>query len=599
MLSFKNLSIGYGSKVLIDNTSLQLYVGQKVGLVGQNGCGKTTLFSLILGEIQPEQGDYSLSNNVHIAHVEQEISNVDQHLVEYVLNAHPLIINEQTDLPEYYRLEPNACELLTNLGFSQDELYLPLHNFSGGWQMRANLAKALFVPSDLLLLDEPTNHLDIETVMWLEDWLAKYRGLTIIISHDREFLDNVTTHTLHISQKALTLYSGNYSTFERTLAEHIALTQQAQAKNIAKVKHLQSFVDRFKAKASKAKQAQSRVKMIEKIQISKSIPKDIEYSINFLEPEFSVDKLISISDAEIGYPAKTLLEHAKLDLFQSSRIGLLGRNGIGKSTLIKTLIDGGTLISGEREAHNKIKIGYFAQHTVDQLDGIDTPLSLFAREHPGKREQELRSYLGNYGFSGDKVKETIKNFSGGEKARLTIANIIYHRPNIIFLDEPTNHLDMQMREELAESIQDFSGAVVIVSHDKFLLQSVVDEFYLIDNHKLAPFTGDLDDYHKFLLTKEIADKPQRKKNGKATEATKPKIVNAEHLTSEIKKLEKQISDHTIKNAILEEKIKNLDLNLSDYTSKLTSLSDEYNANKTLIDELESKWLEINNTIDTQ
>ena len=535
MLSFKNLSIGYGSKVLIDNANLQLYVGQKVGLVGQNGCGKTTLFSLILGEIWPEQGDYSLSNNVHIAHVEQEISNVDLPLVEYVLNAHPLIINEQTDLPEYYRLEPNACELLINLGFSQDELYLPLHNFSGGWQMRANLAKALFVPSDLLLLDEPTNHLDIETVMWLEDWLARYRGLAIIISHDREFLDNVTTHTLHISGKALTLYTGNYSIFERTLAEHIALTQQVIAKNLAKVKHLQSFVDRFKAKASKAKQAQSRVKMIEKIQIAKSIPKDIEYSINFLEPEFSIDKLISISDAVIGYPAKTLVEHAKLDLFQSSRIGLLGRNGIGKSTLIKTLIDGSTLISGEREAHSKIKIGYFAQHTVDQLDGIDTPLALFTREHPGRREQELRGYLGNYGFSGDKVKETIKNFSGGEKARLTIANIIYHRPNIIFLDEPTNHLDMQMREELAESIQDFNGAVVIVSHDKFLLQSVVDAFYLINDHKLAPFTGDLDDYHKFLLTKEEANKPQRKKGGKSTEP-KPQTTNLVQLTAEIKKL---------------------------------------------------------------
>lgn len=497
MLSFKNLRLAYGSKVLFQNANLQLYNGQRVGLVGQNGSGKTSLFKLILGQNHPDQGDFSLNQNSFIAYVEQEIDDSSVLLTEYVLNVHPLIIDDHTDLPEYYKLRPRAEKLLINLGFEQEELYLPLNHFSGGWQMRANLAKALFVPSDLLLLDEPTNHLDVETVIWLEDWLKRYSGLVIIISHDREFLDSVTSHTLSLSKQNLTLYVGNYSLFERTRAEQLMQQHQVQAKNLAKVQHLQKFVDRFSA-GTKAKQAQSRVKMIEKIQIAKNIPKDIEYDIEFLEPEYKVDKLISISNATIGYPNKILINKAKVDIFQNSRIGLLGRNGVGKSTLIRAFIDGTTLHNGIREINPKVKIGYFAQHTVDGISMVDSPLSLFSREHKNKREQELRSYLGSYGFFGDKVHESIKNFSGGEKARLTIANIILHRPNIIFLDEPTNHLDMQMREELASSIQDFNGAVVIVSHDKFLLQSVVDEFYLIYNQQLNPFHGDLEEYHQFL-----------------------------------------------------------------------------------------------------
>lgn len=596
MLNIKNLQLAYGSNILLKNASVQLYKGQTVGLIGQNGTGKTSLFKLILGKLAPEAGDYSLTNNSLIAYVEQEIHAQDELLVDYVLSVHPLIIHDHTDLPEYYQLRPNAEKLLMNLGFEIDELYLPIKEFSGGWQMRANLAKALFIPSDLLLLDEPTNHLDIETVMWLEDWLKLYRGLAIIISHDREFLDNVTTHTLAVSGKMLTLYTGNYSTFENTRYQQIREQEQMNAKAAAKRAHLQKFVDRFSA-GTKAKQAQSRVKMMEKLQVAAAIPKDVEFSIQFLEPEYSVNKLVGIHEANVGYPDKLLINQAKLDIFQESKIGLLGKNGVGKSTFIKALIDKSTLLNGTIEINNKIKIGYFAQNTVDQLDGDDTPLSFLSRLHKEKKEQELRSFLGGYGFFGDKVKEKIGNFSGGEKARLTIASIILDRPNILFLDEPTNHLDMQMREELANSIQDFNGAVIIVSHDKFLLQSIVDEFYLIDNHQLNLFTGDLDDYHEFLLTKDTTTKP--KGAPKAT-ASKPVVVakNPLKIKADIQKAEEHIGRVNSKITELEKLIGSLDMSLNNNSQQLDKLTKEYNTAKDKLAKYENEWLELQNKLES-
>lgn len=587
MLSIKNLKMAFGNKVLFENANIQLYKGQRVGLVGQNGAGKTSLFKMMLGKIHQDSGDFSLSNNILIGYVEQEIDDQTQLLVEYVLSVHPLIVGDHTDIPEYYSLRPNAEKLLINLGFKQEELYLPINNFSGGWQMRANLAKALIIPSDLLLLDEPTNHLDVETVIWLEDWLKKYSGLAVIISHDREFLDNVTTHTLSISNKRLTLYTGSYSTYENTKYLQLQQQQQLIIKNQDKIAHLQHFVDRFKAKASLAKQAQSKMKMIEKLKVTESLPKDIEFSISFLEPEYEVDKLIGVDSATFGYPGKTLLKDVKLDVFKEGRIGLLGRNGIGKSTFIRGMIDASTLIGGVVQIDSKLKVGYFAQNTVDQLDLRDTPLSFFVREHKGKKEGELRSYLGRYGFSGDKINEKIGLFSGGEKARLTIANIIYHRPNILFLDEPTNHLDMQMREELAESLQDFSGGVIIVSHDKFLLQSVVDEFYLIKNQHLEKFDGDLEDYHKVLLT-ETAEQSKTAKNSKlTTKSNKPVVRNVLKVKSEITKTEdaiKRCNDKIIKLDSEIDSVKN--------NAKVNELINEREKNKNKVAELEIKWLEL-------
>lgn len=512
MLAIKNLTLAYGPRKLIENANLQLYKNQTVGLVGQNGTGKTSLFKLILGLNHADEGECNLPAGTLISYIEQEIADVNQSLVEYVLNAHHIYKEQHTDLPQYYQLQPNAEKLLVNLGFRNEDLNRPLSEFSGGWQMRVNLAKALFCPSDLLLLDEPTNHLDIETVVWLESWLKNYQGLAIIISHDREFLDNVTGYTVHIANQKLTLYNGNYSTFERTRAEQIELEQKSAAKTQARIDHLQSFVDRFKAKATKAKQAQSRMKMIEKLRFSAAVNTERNYSINFLAPDYSSDLLLTIIDGKVGYPDKLLIDKVNLQIFTNDRIGLLGRNGKGKTSLIKSIIDGNSLLAGTVEMNSKIRIGYFAQQTIEVLQDSDTPFSIIHNTNKNMREQEIYNYLGRFGFSAEISKTSVARFSGGEKARLILASIILTKPNILFLDEPTNHLDMQMREELAASLQEFDGAVILVSHDKFLLQSVADDFYLIENHQLKRFDGSLDDYEEYLLTKEntvqAANKPK-------------------------------------------------------------------------------------------
>lgn len=589
MLNIKNLKLAFGPRILLNNATVQMYKGQRVGLIGQNGAGKTTLFKLILGKMHPESGDCNLAQGSLIAYVEQEIADASIALVDYVLSIHPLVLEDATYLPEYYQLRPSAEKLLINLGFAQDELYQPLASFSGGWQMRVNLAKALFIPSDLLLLDEPTNHLDLETVIWLEDWLKTYPGLAIIISHDREFLDNVTTHTLALSQQNLMLYTGSYSTFENTRYQQLQQQQQIMAKNDAKRAHLASFVERFRAKASKAKQAQSRIKMLEKLEVSQALPKDIEFSIDFLEPEYQVDKLLGLNHCEIGYPGKTLIKDVKLDIFQSSRIGLLGKNGIGKSTFIKALMDQSTLIDGELHLDNKIKIGYFAQHTVDQLELDDTPLSFISRQHKNKKEQEVRTYLGKYGFKGDKVLDKIGTFSGGEKARLTVASIILQRPNILFLDEPTNHLDMQMREELANSIQDFNGSVIIVSHDKFLLQSVVDEFYLIHDHKLTPFSGNLDDYHDWLFKQTALENKNKASKTTNNEKVKPKS-NPLKIKDNIDKTEVQIE--RINQKLIDFAHASVKLTSPQDTAKLQELTEQNHKDRAKLAELEEKWVEL-------
>lgn len=500
MLTIKNLTLAYGPKILIEDTSVQLYKGQITGLVGQNGTGKTSLFKLILGINQAESGDCELPSDTLISYIEQEIENVSQELIEYVLMAHAIYAEEHTYLPEYYQLRPNAEKLLMNLGFKLEELTKPLREFSGGWQMRANLAKALFCPSDLLLLDEPTNHLDIETVLWLETWLKRYRGLALLISHDREFLDNVTNNTLHIANKTLTLYGGNYSTFERTHAEQEMQQQKNAARTQAKIAHLQSFVDRFKAKASKAKQAQSRMKMIDKLQYSPTISSNRSYSIEFFSPEYTSDNLLTLSGATIGYGDNILIDQVGLQIFANDRIGLLGKNGKGKTSLIKAIIEQSSLLNGVIEMNPKIKIGYFAQQTIDMLNINDTPYSLISSTDKRLNQQEIFNFLGRFGFDAEASRKNVEKFSGGEKARLILASIILTKPNILFLDEPTNHLDMTMREQLAISLQDFEGAVILVSHDKFLLQSVVEDFYLIEDQRLKLFKGSLDDYQSHLLS---------------------------------------------------------------------------------------------------
>lgn len=590
MLQLKNLTLAHGPKTLINDANIQLYKGQQVGLVGKNGCGKTSLFKLMLGVNHAEKGDFILPNNTLISYIEQEITAVEQPIIEYVLMANRIYAEEHTDLPEYYQLRPNAEKLLVNLGFQNHELEKPLKEFSGGWQMRANLAKALFCPSDLLLLDEPTNHLDIETVMWLETWLKRYQGLAVIISHDREFLDNVTTHTLHIINQQATLYTGNYTTFERTRAEQLIQQQKNEERTKAKIDHLQSFVDRFKAKASKAKQAQSRMKMIEKLQYSPTMFSDHNYSIEFFEPETNPNLLVSIIDAKIGYADKTLINNVGLQIFANDRIGLLGKNGRGKTSLIKAIIDNSSLLSGEVDMNQKIKIGYFAQQTIDQLDDNETPFHLISAVNKRMTHQEIYNYLGRFGFASDISRNSVANFSGGEKARLILASIILTKPNILFLDEPTNHLDMTMREELATALQDFSGAVILVSHDKFLLQSVVDDFYLVDKQKLSHFTGSLDDYHDYLLQEETAVNKKPTKNDASQDAA-TNFKQATQLRNKFAQCEKEITKTNDKIATF-----NNDIATATDGGKIEQLTRNRDKLQDKLATLEEEWLELSEQI---
>lgn len=588
MLNIKNLSLAYGPKVLIEEANLQLYKGQITGLVGQNGTGKTSFFKLVLGQNQPESGDCELPADTLISYIEQEIENVNQELIEYVLMAHNIYAEDHTDLPEYYQLRPNAEKLLMNLGFKLEELTQPLQSFSGGWQMRANLAKALFCPSDLLLLDEPTNHLDIETVLWLETWLKRYQGLALIISHDREFLDNVTNQTVHVANKQLTLYGGNYSTFERTRAEQEMQQQKNAARTQAKIAHLQSFVDRFKAKASKAKQAQSRMKMIDKLQYSPTLNSNRSYSIEFYSPEYSSDHLLSLIDAKIGYPDKTLIEKVKLQIFAKDRIGLLGKNGKGKTSLIKAIIEQTSLLAGEVEMNPKIKIGYFAQQTIDMLNTNDTPFSLISSTDKRLNQQEVYNFLGRFGFDAETSKKNVEKFSGGEKARLILASIILTKPNILFLDEPTNHLDMTMREQLAISLQDFEGAVILVSHDKFLLQSVVEDFYLIEDNQLQAFKGSLNDYQDYLLAQDPIENLAKKSAKAKAPAAEDTFKQATKLRHEITQADRAISKLNTQLEKLQQRLEAA--NSANDLNQLLDINAKIDTAKAELSKTEEAWL---------
>lgn len=503
MITFKDIALGYQGKVLLSSSGiLTLYKKQRIGLVGRNGCGKTSLFKLMLKQIELMSGEIEVNYQVHLGYIEQEIYNQDQALLDYLLESHPVYVSEAIDLPEYWSLQPQAEKLLLNLGFKDTDFYRPLLEFSGGWQMRANLAKALFTPSDIILFDEPTNHLDIETIKWFEGWLKSYNGLAVIISHDREFMDDICTHIIAIYNKTVNFYTGNYTNYEKVRAEKEILEQKINAKTKSKIAHLQKFVDKFKAKASKAAQAQSRVKMIEKLQITATINKDRDYNLEFLPIEISSCRLINLNNANIGYKVDNdevlIIKKAKLQIFTEDRIGLLGANGQGKTTLIKALINSETLLTGNLERATKIRIGYFAQNSVDQLRHDDNPSSFLKQNHPDFTDQKIYNYLGKFGFDKDASYKTFDKFSGGEKSRIILLNIILGQPNILILDEPTNHLDLQMREEICMALQDFDGAVIIVSHDKFLLQSVVDQLYIVNNQDLTQFNGNLDDYYEQL-----------------------------------------------------------------------------------------------------
>ncbi len=538
MIQFKQLTLVRGLKTLIQGATLQLHPGHKVGLTGANGAGKSSLFALLRGEMQLEAGDLDMPASWVIAHVAQETPALAMPAIEFVLDGDAELrqieaalaaaeASQQGELIaelhhrlldiEGYAAKARAAELLSGLGFSQANLQQAVATFSGGWRVRLNLARALMCRSDLLLLDEPTNHLDLDAVIWLEGWLQSYRGTLILISHDRDFLDAIVNHIAHIEQQTLTLYRGGYSDFERQRAEKLALQQALFEKQQRKVSHLQSYIDRFRVQATKARQAQSRIKALERMEMISAAHVDSQFNFEFRVPLAAPDPLLVLDEMAVGYQGVALIKDIVLAIRPGERIGLLGRNGAGKTTLIKLLAKELAPLSGKRVEGKDLNIGYFAQHQLEQLRLDESPLQHMMKLDPLTREQEHLNFLGGFDFKGDMARSPCLNFSGGEKSRLALALLIWTRPNLLLLDEPTNHLDLEMRHALTMALQDYQGGVVLVSHDRALLRASCDEFVLVADGQAVPFDGDLEAYSLWLNEQRLKEK----QNVQATLEVKP------------------------------------------------------------------------------
>ncbi|ADO46653.1 ABC transporter ATP-binding protein [[Enterobacter] lignolyticus] len=622
MIVFSSLQIRRGVRVLLDNATATINPGQKVGLVGKNGCGKSTLLSLLKNEIAADAGSFTFPGNWQLAWVNQETPALAQPALEYVidgdreyrqleaeLNAanarndgHAIAtVHGKLDAIDAWTIRSRASSLLHGLGFSNEQLERPVSDFSGGWRMRLNLAQALICRSDLLLLDEPTNHLDLDAVIWLEKWLKSYQGTLILISHDRDFLDPVVGKIIHIEQQTLFEYTGNYSSFEIQRATRLAQQQSMYESQQQKVAHLQSFIDRFKAKASKAKQAQSRIKMLERMEMIAPAHVDNPFHFSFRAPESLPNPLLKMEKVSAGYGERTILDSIKLNLVPGSRIGLLGRNGAGKSTLIKLLAGELQPMHGEIGLAKGIKLGYFAQHQLEYLRADESPLQHLARLAPQELEQKLRDYLGGFGFQGDKVTENTERFSGGEKARLVLALIVWQRPNLLLLDEPTNHLDLDMRQALTEALIDFEGALVVVSHDRHLLRSTTDDLYLVHDGKVEPFDGDLEDYQQWLsdlqkqesqpddAPKDNANSAQARKDQKRREAELR--TQTQPLRKEIARLEKEMEKLHAQLAKAEEKLGDSGLYDVERKAELAECLQQQASAKSGLEECEMAWLD--------
>ncbi|WP_329909772.1 ABC transporter ATP-binding protein [Serratia quinivorans] len=623
MIVFSSLQIRRGTRVLLDNATATVNPGQKVGLVGKNGCGKSTLLSLLKGEMAADGGSYTFPSNWALAWVNQETPALDVPALEYVidgdrefrqLEAELQVANDKNDghaiatlhgkldALDAWTIRSRAASLLHGLGFSNEQLLNPVRAFSGGWRMRLNLAQALVCRSDLLLLDEPTNHLDLDAVIWLERWLKSYPGTLVLISHDRDFLDPIVDKILHIEQETINEYTGNYSSFERQRSTKLAQQQALYQNQQEKVAHLQSYIDRFRAQATKAKQAQSRIKMLERMELIAPAHVDNPFSFSFRQPESLPNPLLRMEKVSAGYGDKVILNSIKLNLVPGSRIGLLGRNGAGKSTLIKMLAGSLEPLSGEIGLAKGIKLGYFAQHQLEFLRADESPLQHLSRIAPRVLEQQLRDYLGGFGFQGDKVTEITERFSGGEKARLVLALIVWQRPNLLLLDEPTNHLDLDMRQALTEALIDFEGALVVVSHDRHLLRSTTDDLYLVHDGQVEVFDGDLDDYQQWLVDlqrqENQQDSPDKENNANSAQARKDqKRREAEFrsqtqpLRKQIAKLEQQMEKLSAELAAVEEKL--ADSALYDISRKadLTLCLQQQSQAKSALEETEMTWLD--------
>ena len=627
MITLSNIQLRRGQKVLLDDAELVVHPGQHIGIIGANGSGKSTLFKLLMGQVTPDAGDLFIPSNWRVAHMAQELANSENSALDFVLDGDPAIRaieraieqaladgdNDRLAL-EYEKMDAangfdahyRAEQLLHGLGFAQSEVNRPVNSFSGGWRIRLNLAQALMSPSDLMLLDEPTNHLDLDATLWLEQWLKSYAGTLLIISHDRDFIDNVVERIVHIDQQKANAYKGNYSMFERVRSERLALQQASFEKQQKRRKEVEDFITRFKAKASKAKQAQSRVKELARMEEIAPAHIDSPFYFSFPTPKKAFSALVNISQADLGYDKKTILNQVNFDLHPGTRIGLLGPNGAGKSTLINSLTGDLGLLSGNRVYGENVKIGYFAQHQLEVLDLQASAFLHIQRISPKSTDQEIRNYLGSFDFHGDKALEPIKDFSGGEKARVALALIVWQKPNLLLLDEPTNHLDLEMRQALTMALQGYEGALVVISHDRHLLRNTVDQFYLVANGEVQEFDGDLQDYQVWLknynrtpdaqVKNSVPDnsveklsgaekKAQRQQSAEARKKIAPLNKKSQQLEKEIETNEKQLAD-------VEHELADTDLYTDAKREALKMLLDRQAKTKKEIADKEAEWLEI-------
>jgi ATP-binding cassette, subfamily F, member 3 len=626
MLQLQDLSFRRGPNLLLEGASLTIYPGQKVGLVGANGCGKSSLFALLLDDLHAETGGVLMPPAWVIAHVAQHTPDTDRPAIEFVLDGDPELRRIESDLAEAdvagdglrhgellgrfeaidgYGAQSRAARLLHGLGFAPGDEHRPVNSYSGGWRMRLALARTLMCRSDLLLLDEPTNHLDLDAVIWLEGWLKAYPGTLILISHDRDFLDAVGSHILHLDRQRLTLYTGNYSCFERQRAERFAQQQASYVRQQREIAHIHGFVERFRAKATKARQAQSRLKALERMELIAPAHIDSPFRFDF-EPAVNLPRpLLRLDQATAGYGERPIISGVGFSLEPGDRVGLLGRNGAGKSTLIKVLAGALPLLAGRCECALELRVGYFAQHQLDQLDPHGTPLSHLRRVDPIATEQTLRNYLGGFGFAGDRALDPVAPLSGGEKARLVLALLIRQRPNLLLLDEPTNHLDLEMRHALSEALQGFDGALVLVSHDRHLLRVTSDTLLLVDGGGVRPFDGDLDDYPAWLAgrdreERQVADdktfpeggdrKQQRRQAAEARKALQP-------LRSRERQLEERLAMLTTRRAELDRALTAPELYEADGKVRLLAYLDEQRRVNAELEQVEEAWLEVSEAIE--
>jgi ATP-binding cassette subfamily F protein 3 len=625
MIAFRHFALRRGARLLLSDIDLVIQSGWRLGVVGRNGCGKSSLFAALQGQLEADAGELDMPAKLRLASVAQETPALPDPAIEYVMGGDVELaaaLRDELDAQArgdteamaraHHRIEElhgydaraRAGRLLHGLGFAPETHERAVREFSGGWRVRLNLARALMAPSELLLLDEPTNHLDLDAVLWLEEWLRRYQGTLLVISHDREFLDGVITHTLHLNEGRAKLYTGNYSAFERQRAEQLRLQQIAHEREQAERAHLQSFIDRFKAKASKAKQAQSRMKRLEKMAGTEAVRAERPFRFQFAVPERLPDSMLQLEEVTAGYPDEhggepaVILRDVRFRLEAGDRVGLLGPNGAGKSTLVKTLVGELATLGGERKTHKDLKIGYFAQHTVESLREGASPFDHLQDKAPGVGAQVLRDFLGGWNFAGDRAFESVDGFSGGERARLALALIAWDKPNLLLLDEPTNHLDLDMREALADALADFDGALVLVSHDRHLLGMVCDSFWRVADGKVESFDGDLDDYARWLRARGTGQKKSEEAEGPPAVSAADRRRAAAAQRENEKATRQRVKKIETRMAAIDDELARLEAKLSDPdtyngpTAELMKLGQRQGELRREKETLEGEWLEL-------